>query len=146
MTDESIDFRTIISKAKGKLIEQKNLNSSKVQITTSDIEVLQKLHSASCTSIYFTIENRNKTHLFIPDAFSPFVINKNNFEACFFNKLEAENDKLIANYFYGDSIIVEFENHIETQDLNSMFHTYFKKNKGVELNIDFFETKLKIIY
>ncbi|MBK6833473.1 MAG: hypothetical protein IPG89_04025 [Bacteroidetes bacterium] len=146
MPEIELNFTSIISKAKGKLTELGNSNESKIKVTASDIEVLEKLHTASCSTIFFTIENQNKTHLFIPDAFSPFIINKNNFEACFFNTLEGGNDKLIANYFYGDSLIVEFEKHVEIIDLSNPSLVNINKKSKNELVIPFYETKLRITY
>lgn len=146
MNDIAIDFMSVISKAKEKLTERRNTNGSRMHITIEDIEVLEKLHAASCTTPFFTIENRQKTHLFIPDAFGPFLINKANFEAYFFNKSEEVKDKLIANYFYGDSLIVEFEYHIEMIDLSNLSRVNINKRSKNELVIPFHESKLKITY
>lgn len=146
MTQNLLDFKSILSITKEKLNVQGSSTESKIQITSNDIETLEKLHTAACSNIFFTIENPNKTHLFIPDAFNPFVINKNNFEAFFFPKSNDERDKLMANYFYGDSLIVEFQKHIEMLDLNKMTHAVFKKGEEIEFVIDFHESKLKITY
>ncbi len=146
MTDIAIDFISIISRAKNKLVERRNTNGSRMHIATADIEVLEKLHAASDTIRFFEIENKHKTHLFIPDAFSPFIINKTTFEAAFFNQSEEVNDKLIANHFYGDSLIVKFECHIEALDLSNLSRVNISKKSKNELVIPFHESKLKITY
>jgi hypothetical protein len=94
--------------------------------------------------VNFNFVNSNRSYLFVPEPKQPYVINISS--SRIFTIQTKENDKVMANFIYGDFLLVEFKTQLVLLNLKTYHSKTFELKKGMQISFPFFETIMKITY